>query len=36
MTKKQRALAMIEKLKEIYPLAECTLDYEDAWQLLVG
>ena len=27
---------MIEKLKEIYPLAECTLDYEDAWQLLVG
>ncbi len=36
MTKKQRALAMIEKLKEIYPLAECTLDYEHAWQLLVG
>lgn len=36
MTKKQRALAMIQRLKEIYPLAECTLDYDHAWQLLVG
>ena len=36
MTKKQRALAIIQRLKEIYPLAECTLDYEKAWQLLVG
>ena len=36
MTKKQRALAIIQRLKEMYPLAECTLDYEKAWQLLVG
>lgn len=36
MTKKQRAQAIIERLKEVYPLAECTLDYESAWQLLVG
>ena len=35
MTKKQRALAIIQRLKEMYPLAECTLDYEKAWQLLV-
>lgn len=36
MTQKQRALAIIQRLKEMYPLAECTLDYEKAWQLLVG
>lgn len=36
MTKKQRTLALVQKLKEVYPLAECTLDYQDAWQLLVG
>ena len=36
MTKKQRALAIIQRLKEMYPLAQCTLDYEKAWQLLVG
>lgn len=36
MTKKQRTLALVQKLKEVYPLAECTLDYRDAWQLLVG
>lgn len=36
MTKKQRALAIIQRLKEVYPLAECTLDYTRAWQLLVG
>ncbi len=36
MTKKQRALAIIQRLKEMYPLAECTLDYKKAWQLLVG
>lgn len=35
MTKKQLALAVIERLKAQYPLAECTLDYEHAWQLLV-
>ena len=35
MTKKQLALIVIERLKEEYPLAECTLDYTQAWQLLV-
>lgn len=35
MTKNQLALAVIERLKAQYPLAECTLDYEHAWQLLV-
>lgn len=35
MTKKQLALAVIDRLKGQYPLAECTLDYEHAWQLLV-
>ncbi len=35
MTKKELALAVIERLKNEYPLAECTLDYSHAWQLLV-
>lgn len=35
MTKKQLALEVIDRLKGQYPLAECTLDYEHAWQLLV-
>ena len=36
MTKKQRALKIIELLKEEYPDADCTLDYDDAWKLLVS
>ncbi len=36
MTKKQRALAIIELLKQAYPDAECSLDYDDAWKLLVS
>ena len=36
MRKKERALAVIERLKEEYPDAHCTLAYEDAWQLLVS
>ncbi|MDE5894272.1 MAG: endonuclease III [Acetatifactor sp.] len=36
MTKKQRALAIIERLKEAYPQAECSLDYDQAWKLLVS
>ncbi len=36
MTKKQRTLAIIQRLKEAYPGAECTLNYEEAWQLLVA
>lgn len=36
MRKKERALAVIERLKKEYPDAHCTLAYEDAWQLLVS
>lgn len=36
MTKKQLALAVINKLKEEYPDTNCTLDYDDAWKLLVS
>ena len=35
-TKKQRALDIIERLKTEYPDAGCTLDYDDAWKLLVS
>ncbi|MBQ5754401.1 MAG: endonuclease III [Oscillospiraceae bacterium] len=35
MDKKELALEVIRRLKEEYPLAECTLDYDHAWQLLV-
>ena len=35
-TKKQRALAIIDLLKQEYPDAGCTLDYDDAWKLLVS
>ena len=34
--KKELALAVIERLKAEYPDAACTLDYADAWQLLVS
>lgn len=36
MTKKQRALEIIERLKKEYPDVACTLDYEEAWKLLVS
>lgn len=36
MTKKQRALEVIRRLKEEYPDADCTLDYDQAWKLLVS
>lgn len=36
MTKKQRALEVIQRLKEEYPDAGCTLDYDQAWKLLVS
>lgn len=36
MTKKQRALEIIQRLKEEYPDAGCTLDYDQAWKLLVS
>lgn len=36
MTKKQRAIEIIERLKQEYPDAACTLDYDQAWKLLVS
>lgn len=35
MTKKQRAQLVIEKLKNEYPDAQCSLEYDEAWKLLV-
>ena len=35
MTKKQRALEVIQRLKKEYPVAECSLEYDEAWKLLV-
>ena len=36
MNKKKQALEIIKRLKEEYPDADCTLDYDDAWKLLVS
>ena len=36
MTKKELALEIIERLKREYPDAGCTLDYNEAWKLLVS
>jgi endonuclease-3 len=36
MTKKQLALEVIDRLKKEYPDADCTLDYDQAWKLLVS
>lgn len=36
MTKNQLALEIIERLKREYPGANCTLDYDQAWKLLVS
>lgn len=36
MRKKERAAIVIERLAREYPGAECTLDYEEAWKLLVS
>ncbi len=36
MTKKQRALEIIERLKKEYPESDCTLEYDQAWKLLVS
>ena len=35
MTKKQRAAIIIERLREAYLDATCTLEYDEAWKLLV-
>lgn len=36
MTKKQRAEQIMDLLEQEYPLADCTLDYDEAWKLLVS
>ncbi|MCI9487302.1 MAG: endonuclease III [Lachnospiraceae bacterium] len=36
MTKEELARVVIERLKEEYPDADCTLDYDQAWKLLVS
>ena len=36
MDKKKLALEVIERLKKEYPDADCTLDYDEAWKLLVS
>lgn len=36
MRKKELALEVIERLKKEYPDAGCTLDYKEAWKLLVS
>uniref|UniRef100_UPI00405773AF endonuclease III domain-containing protein n=1 Tax=Acetatifactor sp. TaxID=1872090 RepID=UPI00405773AF len=36
MTKKQLALEIIERLRKEYPDATCSLDYDQAWKLLVS
>ncbi|WP_334137389.1 endonuclease III [Muricomes intestini] len=36
MTKKNLALEVIKRLKKEYPDAGCTLDYDEAWKLLVS
>ena len=36
ITKQERALEIIDRLKREYPDAGCTLDYNEAWKLLVS
>ena len=36
MKKKELALEVIERLKKEYPDAACSLDYDEAWKLLVS
>lgn len=36
MTKEELAIAAVARLKEAYPDAGCTLDYNEAWKLLVS
>ncbi|MBE5890105.1 MAG: endonuclease III [Lachnospiraceae bacterium] len=36
MTKKELAKEVISRLKKEYPQTDCTLDYDDAWKLLVS
>lgn len=36
MTKQKLALETVERLKKEYPKTHCTLDYDEAWKLLVS
>lgn len=36
MTAKELALEVVKRLKKEYPQTDCTLDYDDAWKLLVS
>ena len=36
MTKQELTLEIIQRLKKEYPDADCTLDYKEAWKLLVS
>lgn len=36
MTKKELAAETVRRLKQEYPYTACTLDYDDAWKLLVS
>ena len=36
MTKEELTLEIIRRLKKEYPIADCTLDYDQAWKLLVS
>ncbi len=36
MTVQEKALEVIRRLKAEYPATQCTLDFENAWQLLVS
>ena len=36
MKKKDLALEVIKRLEKEYPDADCTLDYNDAWKLLIS
>lgn len=36
MTKEELAAEIIKRLKKEYPVAECSLDYDHAWKLLVS
>ena len=36
MTKKELALQIIDRLKNEYPDAGCSLEYSEAWKLLVS
>ena len=36
MTKEKLALEVIKRLKTAYPRTDCTLEYDEAWKLLVS